>query len=150
MGKILGQAPVWYSFNEGSMQNNSSVLDVMSLGGSDTFETMPADTFYYNQYVSAILRQKLFTLKRQSDKGSTYFVYKVLYGLSATDEILFSKNTQAPEKVYQELGLEVRKLFLNSLGIGFYYRVGAYNTRKIQEDFSIKAVLDLPFMQIQF
>lgn len=149
LGTTLGKPPLWHTFNEGAKYNNNSIFDLLSIGGTDTFETMPPDAFYSTSFASLTLRQKLFSLASK-DRGSTYFVFKSMYGYLNKDKVLYNYNKVAPNKYYNEVGLEFRKLILNSLGVGVYYRLGAYNTHNFKEDFSIKATFDLPFLEIKF
>ncbi|MBV7441559.1 hypothetical protein KRX57_09000 [Weeksellaceae bacterium TAE3-ERU29] len=150
-GTTLGKTPLWYTFNEGShVNNNNSLFDLFSFGGSDTFETMPADAFYSTSYTSLLLRQKLFSINKKSEGGSAYLVMKTIYGDLNKQKTLFDNNKYSLNNWYNEAGIEFRKLLLNSIGLGFYYRFGAYNSGNFKEDFAIKTTIDLPFLDISF
>lgn len=149
-GTTLGKTPLWYSFNQGSNAPNESVFDVLNLGGTDTFETMPADTFYSTQFISLLGRQKLFNLNGKKKSAPTYLIVKTMYGKIQSNNLLYADGKIAPNKWFSEAGLEFRKLLLGSVGIGVYYRFGAYNVGEIKQDLSIKSIIDLPFAKIRF
>ncbi|MGV4460237.1 DUF5686 family protein [Ornithobacterium rhinotracheale] len=149
-GTTLGKTPLWYSFNHGSNNLNESVFDIFNLGGTDTFETMPADTFYSTQFISLLGRQKLFNLNGKKKSAPTYLIVKTMYGKIQSNDLLYADGKIAPNKWFSEAGLEFRKLLLGSVGIGVYYRFGAYNVGEIKQDLSIKSIIDLPFAKIKF
>ncbi|MRJ10168.1 hypothetical protein EDL98_03635 [Ornithobacterium rhinotracheale] len=149
-GTTLGKTPLWYSFNQGSNNPNESVFDIFNLGGSDTFETMPADTFYSTQFVSFLGRQKLFNLNGKKKKAPTYFVVKTMYGKIKSEDLMYADGKIAPNKWFSEAGLEFRQLLLGTVGVGVYYRFGSYNVGEIKQDLSIKSIINLPFAKIKF
>lgn len=144
MGKVFGEVPIWHYFDgPGRARNKADFWQRARVGGSQIFETMTQGEFISDQFVMVSLKQRLVNLKVSEQKRIPFhLVYKVAYGDMDSIENHQLLNFQTMDQVYQEAGLEVGSLFGKMLGLGFYYRFGAYHLNDFEKDFSAKLIIN--------
>lgn len=133
-GVASNQTPIYHLYEGlGTSPTNSNLLSSFGFSSNKNFVTMESNTFYSNYFTSVFFSQNLPRIRLNSTKGiSTSIVYKALLGEidKASDHNLV---LISPSKLYQETGIEFNKLIL-PLGIGVYYRFGAYQLDGIQNN----------------
>ncbi len=109
----------------GASSQNHNLFETIGFGSNRHFATMQPSTFYSNYFASFFLLQKLSPIRLNEKKSWTPVLsYKALIG-ELFNPSLHSINLDAPNKLYQEAGLELKNIF-TPIGIGVYYRFGAY------------------------
>lgn len=146
-GKIMGNTTLMNLYEGmGNAKKGDNTWKRFGVGGINTFETMNVGSFYSDQYISFNL-QHYFTRIHLFGQKYLYpkIIYNALIGNMHKPEIHSLHNFSVPDKLYQEVGFELRKLILSNFGIGTYYRFGTYNSGKFEDNFYVKATLDLNF-----
>lgn len=138
-GYVDKVAPYPYLFN-GRANLGSKKLSVNSFG---SFETMRMNEFLSDRYVSANVYYDLKNLlfKLDNFKPGFILVGSGLWGQlrdnGSHKEIAYT----VPKKGFFESGLMVTNLyksFLSSIGVGVFYRFGAYQLPGIKDNFAFK------------
>ena len=144
MGKVFGEVPVWHYFDgPGRARYKPSFWQRARVGGSQIFETMIQGEFISDQFVMGSLKQRIFNLRLSKSSNIPFdLIYKAAYGSLENTENHQHLEFQQMDQIYQEAGLEVGSLFGKLLGIGVYYRFGAYNLGDFEKDFSAKLILN--------
>lgn len=142
-GMLFGDAPLFYQFEGmGNARNRNNIGERIGLSARNAFETMVPGTFFVDRFVAVQLRHQLRPFKiGKKFRLPVSFVYRGMWGDMRNDNQLLHNTTfffSQPDKFYQEAGIEFNSLVLRSLGLGAYYRFGAYNTGDFQQDFAIK------------
>lgn len=143
-GWAFGDVPITQLYNATpNNPRNGSVLERIRPGAKDAFETMFFNEFFSSRYVAFQLRQvsQRFRITR-SIKPAIGAVTRMTFGDVGRpyQHSGFSFNTM--EKGYFESGLELHAIY-SGLGIGCYYRYGAYQLPNPQDNFSIKVNFSL-------
>ena len=100
--------------------------------------------FIVDRFVFGSIQQKLFNLKFGKNIDIPFVgVYKIGVGDMSNQQLHNNLTFNNMKHSYQEVGLEINNLILKVIGVGLYYRVGAYNYNDFERDFSVKAVLNL-------
>ena len=114
-----------------------------------SFNTMRFNEFASNRYVSLMFRHSFGALlfRKGNFKPEVVVLTNAIIGTmdNAADHRFI--NIKAPEKGYFESGLCINnllKLSFNSLGIGAYYRYGAYRFTDDAQNWAIKWTMTLP------
>ncbi len=143
----IGFTPLYTPFTKLYMPNTNdfaaqTVFGHFTINNSFAFETMKDMEFVDNALLSLHLQHTFTNLKLgKKFRMDCRLIGRMAYGFTFDD----SRYNQVKSlgKVYVESGLELRKLFAN-LGLGFYYRMGAYRHVNQFENLSIRLTVD-PF-----
>jgi hypothetical protein len=145
LGYIQGDAPLISLFEGlGSSNRNMNLISTFGLGSYRFFETMEPGSFYSDKYVALFVKHQIPTIKiGLKNELKLSFIYKALLGdLSKPND--HGLTIEAPTELYQETGLEwdniVRKL---PVGLGFYYRIGAYHRGEFSDNFAVRLLIPL-------
>lgn len=142
---IQGNSPIISLFEgRGSAARNTNLASTFDLGSYRYFETMEPATFYSDRSVSLFIKHNLPKLMINSSRSLNFsFIYKALIGeLSMPGD--HSISLLAPNKLYQETGLEWNNIIGKlPIGLGFYYRFGAYNTGNFGDNFASRLLISL-------
>lgn len=145
LGYIQGDAPVISLFEGlGSSNRNMNQISTFGLGSYRFFETMEPSTFYSDRYATLFVKHHLPIVKVGRNTELKFsLIYKALIGdLSKPND--HSLSLESPHKLYQETGVEwdniVRKL---PIGLGFYYRFGAYNRGDFSDNAAMRLLIPL-------
>ncbi|MCB9201526.1 MAG: hypothetical protein H6604_00545 [Flavobacteriales bacterium] len=147
-GYILGNAPLTHLYEGlGTSRNGNSVIQRWGVAGVEVFETMIPGRFFSDKYVSLDMNHRFNSFRLGRKNYSIHLLYRALLG-TISNENKINNNTfsfDSPKNIYQEVGVELPKLVLNKmLGIGMYYRIGAYQKAKFEDNFFIKLTIDFP------
>ena len=144
-GYVLGDAPIFSLFEGlGSSNRNMNQITTFGLGSYRFFETMEPTTYFSDRYAALFIKHYLPLVKLGSKTELKFsIIYKALIGdlTNANDHNI---NLESPHKLYQETGMEwdniVPKL---PIGLGFYYRFGAYNRGDFSDNFATRLLIPL-------
>jgi hypothetical protein len=145
LGYVQGDAPLFSLFEGlGSSNRNMNQITTFGLGSYRFFETLEPSSFYANKYAALFIKHNLPAVKLGSKREMKFsLIYKALLGdLSNSGD--HSLPVESPHKLYQETGLEwdniVRKW---PIGLGFYYRFGAYHRGDFADNFAMRLLIPL-------
>lgn len=140
-GLSSGSAPIWKNFEIAGQNNrnksswDSNINTPSNLG----FATMPAGTFFADQFASFRISQNLpFRFKTLGKRYSSIDLeYQSAIGAfkNRTDHQF---EFRALDHYYQEVGLMWNYFLGRSFGLGFSYRLGHYQTSQFNDNFGIK------------
>jgi hypothetical protein len=142
-GYMTGNVPYTMLFNGyGSYQKFNFLID-------NTFQTMRMNEFLSDKYVSIFTTHSFGALFR-SKKMSPEIVFANNIGYGSLNNAAVHQNIQfnTLEKGYFETGLLVNQLYnfdFVGLGLGAFYRYGAYSFSKEIDNFAFKLSLDIVF-----
>lgn len=145
-GASFGDNPIMNLFEGmGNSRKDDYTFKHLELAGLSNFETMRPGEFYSDHYFSFNITQRLGGFKFFGKRMNPNLIYRGLIGdmKNRNDHKDFS--FQVPKKLYQEAGLEFNNLLLNMVGIGGYYRFGAYENPNFKNNFLVKLTVKLSF-----
>lgn len=141
----IGDVPITSLYEGwGSANRNTDLYKTFGLGSYRFFETMEPSSFYSNQYAALFVKHRLPYVKLGQKNGLDFsLIYKALYG-QLRNANNHSIAITAPDKLYQEIGLEWDNIYRAiPVGLGFYYRVGAYNSGNFGNNFATRLIIAL-------
>lgn len=105
---------------------------------------MEPSSFYSDQYVSLFVKHHLPSIPlNYRYELRLSLIYKTLLG-SLRDPSKHSLPLAAPDELYQEGGIEWDDIINKfPIGLGFYYRFGAYYQGEFKDNFAARLLLRL-------
>jgi hypothetical protein len=142
-GTLGSDAPVSYVFSPYSNLRNQQNKETppFGIGAPRSFEML-----FKNEFTSDLQTEFMFNyffprrvLKIKNWSPQLVLQQAFLWGQLQRPELYQGvyASVQAPELGYFESGIELKNIF-NSLGIGFYYRYGAYSRADFEQNLGIK------------
>lgn len=137
-GYVWGDVP--YSFIYSSVSNRPTNVNFpIELADINSFETMFNNEFISSSFIHFMFKQnfqsRFFHFKKW--KPDLEYVLRISYGDLSNPEKHKGLEFKTLEKGYYETGLELNKLY-SGLGIGVYYRFGAYQLSSSSENWTVK------------
>lgn len=124
----------------GASPSNYDILSSFGFSSHRNFVTMQPSTFHSNYFTSVFFSHRLPRIGLNKEKKiSTTLNYRAILG-GLTDPSTHNLFLLAPTKLYQEAGVEFNNLFL-VLGVGVYYRLGAYQLDGVQNNLAGRLVV---------
>ena len=142
-GIIFGDLPIMNQFEGMGNGKSDGFPKNFQLAGISNFETMHAGEFYSSQYASIQIKHTFGGFNLLKKQIFPLFIYRGLIGKMEDKENHQNFNFNELNHYYQEGGVEFNNLFLNSLGLGFYYRFGAYELPKVKDNLFMKLTFRL-------
>lgn len=143
-GKTWGESPIFNLFEGmGNAKKGEQILKHFGVAGLNNFETMRPGSFYADEFLQFQISHKFAGFKLLGKEVFPDFIYRGLVGDIKNNEDHQKIDFQAPTKFYQEAGLEFNQLFLRMVGIGAYYRFGAYHLPSFDQNFFVKLTLKM-------
>lgn len=143
-GISSGIAPIWKNFEATGLTNSfaDNFLSKVSFPSFLGFVTLPSGTFYTDKFVGMKFTQHLpFSYKTFGKMRSRLS----LHYQSTIGDFKNPENHQFNFKVlnhyYQEVGISTTNFLGTRYGIGFYYRVGYYQTSQFKDNFGVQIKL---------
>lgn len=139
-GYFSGEAPIWKSFEAGGARSNkTNFFNKFSFNTFLGFPTMPSGRFYNDRFLGFYLRHRIPWSFRGllGEVSAINAIYKGVIGDFKHPEyhqLLFGPT----QRWYQEVGVEWDSFLTSFVNLGFFYRVGFYNTRKFQDNFAVQ------------
>jgi len=137
-GFLDNNVPAIHLFN-----SRASFSNRFGISTPFAFETMRVNEFVSSRFAALHLRHNFGSLlfKTEKFKPELVLTHSQLIGQLTHPDNHAGVRLQAPEQVYMESGLEINRLLKSSfsaLGLGFFYRHGAYGLPTFKENFAIK------------
>ncbi|WP_343607802.1 DUF5686 family protein [Chryseobacterium oranimense] len=142
-GLVTGNAPIWKNFTMNGLGNGREGLN-FNLTSYLGFATMPGGKYYNDKFVGAYLTHRLpWYFKSFGKNVSSFdFIYRGTIGDMKNPEF-HQFDFQKLDHLYNEVGLEWNNFLSSQFNLGFFYRVGYYNTPKFKDNFAIQFKLKL-------
>lgn len=142
-GKLWGEVPIWHHFQMNGLARNKDELK-FGLSSYLGFATMPAGKYYSDQFVGYYLTQELPWYFKSFGKNTSSIdiLYRGAVG-SMKDPLLHGFQFDTLDKLYQEVGLEWNNFLSTRFNLGFFYRVGPYQTSSFKDNFALQLKLKL-------
>src|SRR5690606_24721662 len=145
-GISFGDTPIMNLYEGmGNSRNREKILERFGVAGINTFETMVPGEFYSDRYLMVNVSHKFAGFMLMKREVFPEFIYRGLIGDMRRPEDHHFIDFKTPNKYYQEGGLELNQLIYGLVGIGAYYRFGAYAYDNFDQNFFVKATLKLTF-----
>jgi len=142
-GLLLGDAPIWKNFTMNGLGNGREGLN-FNLTSYLGFATMDGGRFYSDQFVGAYFTHRLPWYFKSFGKNTSSFdvIYRGTIGNMRNPEF-HQFSFEKLDHLYNEVGLEWNNFLSSQFNLGFFYRVGYYNTPKFVDNFAIQFKLKL-------
>ncbi len=142
-GKVFGDVPYTFQFN-----NNGSRADKYRISAENTFETMYLNEFISTEYATVFTAINSGKVFRQNKYSNPEFelVHAAGYGKLLNKEKLTYVALNDMQKIYTEAGLRIKNLYtsgMSSIGVGAFYRYGAYANPEFMQNLVVKFVVGL-------
>ena len=137
-GLITGDAPVWKNFTLNGLGNGREGLN-FNLTSYLGFATMEGGRYYNDKFVGAYLTHRLPWYFKSFGKNTSSFdlIYRGTIGDMKNPEF-HQFDFKKLDHLYNEVGLEWNNFLSSQFNLGFFYRVGYYNTPKFKDNFAIQ------------
>jgi hypothetical protein len=151
-GISLGQSDLSKHFEAGGLAGEPGLnfaQSRLSVHNELGFATMPAGNYYNSHFVSFGLKQDL--PWRIKFYGSRYHQFNLQYKAhwgELRQPMPYPFAIGDTRKVYQEIGINHSNLFSTFVDVGMYYRVGAYSSPKVMENFGLQLLFNFNFPKI--
>lgn len=143
-GKVWGDTPILNLYEGmGNAKKGNQILKHFGVAGLNNFETMRPGEFYSDQYVMFNFSHKFAGFRLFNREIFPDFIYRGLLGDMKNPEDHQIIEFQSPNQLYQEAGLEFNQLIYKMIGVGAYYRFGAYHLPTFDHNFFVKLTLKM-------
>ncbi len=142
-GLVTGDTPIWKNFTMNGLGNGRGGLN-FNLTSYLGFATMAGGKYYNDKFVGAYLTHKLpWYFKSFGKNVSSFdFIYRGTIGDMKNPEF-HQFDFQKLDHLYNEVGLEWNNFLSSQFNLGFFYRIGYYNTPRFKDNFAIQFKLKL-------
>ncbi|MDR2122087.1 MAG: DUF5686 family protein [Flavobacteriaceae bacterium] len=143
-GYIFGETTLWNLYGSfGNAKSGSSVFKRFSAKGFHSFETLSPGDFFADKYVALHFTHTFNDLPLwNAKKIQIALIYNGMIGNMEHTNLHSILDFQTPDKYYQEAGIELNKL-VSYLGLGLYYRMGAYHQQYFDDNLFLKVTFNL-------
>ena len=142
-GLLLGEAPIWENFTMNGLANGRGGLN-FNLTSYLGFATMEGGKYYNDKFAGVYLTHRLPWYFKSFGKNVSSFdvIYRGITGdMKNPQDHQFKFETL--NHLYNEVGLEWNNFLSSQFNLGFFYRVGHYNTGSFKDNFAIQFKLRL-------
>lgn len=142
-GIVFGDAPIWKNFTMNGLGKGNGGLN-FNLTSYLGFATMEGGKYYNDKFVGAYLTHRLPWYFKSFGKNVSSFdvIYRGTIGNMKNPEF-HQFDFKKLDHLYNEVGLEWNNFLSTQFNLGFFYRVGYYNTTKFKDNFAIQFKLKL-------
>ncbi|PQL95612.1 hypothetical protein C4S76_01805 [Apibacter adventoris] len=143
-GYISGKTVLWNLYGSfGNAKNANTILKRFSVKGYDSFETLLPGEFFADKFIAFFFIHKFKDIPLWGNENiSISLLYNGLLGNIQNKNLHSLIDFKTPSNYYQELGIEFNHI-IYYFGLGFYYRIGAYNYDKPDRNMFIKLTFNL-------
>lgn len=141
-GKLFGDAPIWQNFTMNGLGGSSNLN--FNLASYLGFATMRGGNYFNDEFAGQYFSHQIPFFFRTVGKGVSSFnvLYRSIIGNMKNPEY-HQLDFQKLDHLYQEAGLEIDNFLSTRFNLGFFYRVGHYQTDKFSDNFAIQLKLKL-------
>jgi hypothetical protein len=142
-GKVIGNIPYTMLYN-----NRGSDFNGLKVSAINSFETMNLNEFASDQFAALFLNHNMgrFLKPRKKFNPEIELVHNMGIGSISNPQNIENVSVKSMQKGYFESGfrlLHILKINYTTLGGGFFYRYGAYQYSKPQDNLVLKLVLSI-------
>jgi len=142
-GKVIGSIPYTMLYN-----NRGSNANGFKVSAINSFETMGLNEFASDQFVALFLNHNIGRFLKPRKKFNPEFelVHNMGIGSITNPQNIENVSVTSMQKGYIESGfrlLHILKLNYTTFGVGVFYRYGAYQKPKPEDNLSVKLVLSI-------
>ncbi len=145
-GLVNGDTPIWHHFTMNGLSGQQPKLN-LNFTSYLGFATMTAGRFYNDKFAGMYLSHRIPWYFRTIGRKASSFdvVYRGAIGNMKNPEF-HNFNFQKMDHLYQEVGLEWNHFLSTNFNLGFFHKVGYYNTGNFKQDFAVQIkIQDLGF-----
>lgn len=137
-GLLSGNAPIWYNFAMNGLANGQPGLN-FNLTSYLGFATMEGGKYFNDKFIGTFFSHRIPWYFKSFGKNTSSFdlVYKGTIG-NMKDTSVHQFEFKKLDHLYNEVGLEWNNFLSTQFNLGFFYRVGHYNTPKFSDNFAIQ------------
>lgn len=139
-GLLLGDAPIWHHFQSNGLAGTDGLnFNLTSYLG---FATMNGGQYYTDKFFGYYFSHRIpWHFKSFGQTTSSFdVIYRGIIGNMKNPQY-HQFNFDVLNKLYQETGIEWNNFLSTNFNLGFFYRVGPYQTRNFKENFAIQLKL---------
>lgn len=141
-GKVFGDAPIWHNFTMNGLGGSSNLN--FNLASYLGFATMKGGKYFNDEFAGQYFSHGIPLYFRTFGKDTSSFnvLYRSIIGnMNSPQNHQF--DYEKLDHLYQEVGLEWDNFLSSRFNLGFFYRVGHYNTPNFSDNFAIQLKLKL-------
>lgn len=140
-GFSTANTPIWHQFAINGLggRNISGILSHFNLSSYLGFGTMQGGKYYNDRFVGYYLSQRIPFYFKTFGKNLSSFdvIYRGTIGDMSHPEY-HNFQFEPLNHLYQEIGLECNNFLSTKFNLGFFYRVGHYQTTNFKENFAFQ------------
>ena len=142
-GKVIGNLPYTMLYNM-----RGSNFPSLNVSAVNSFETMSLNEFASNQFAALFLNHNIgrFLKPHKKFNPEIEFTHNMGIGSINHPENIYNVSVKSLDKGYFESGLRlihILKISYTTLGVGAFYRYGAYEKPKATDNLAVKLVLSI-------
>lgn len=143
MGKVFGDTPIWNQFQMNGL-SGEKLATSFTLTSYLGFATMPGGRYFNDRFVGYYLTHRLpwYFKSIGQNTSSIDVLYKGIIGDMKSPQN-HDLDFHPLNKLYQEVGLEWNNFLSSYFNLGFFYRVGHYQTPGFKGNFAVQLKLKL-------
>lgn len=138
-GIVNGEVPIWHHFSMNGLSNGNNDLNynITSYLG---FATMEGGKYFNDQFVGTHISHQIPWYFRSFGKRTSSFdvIYNGIVGDMKYPGYHHFLKFEKLNHLYQEVGLEYNNFLSTPLSLGFFHRVGYYQTNNFKDNFAIQ------------
>jgi hypothetical protein len=140
-GYSTADTPIWHQFSMNGLGGSdvTGLLSHFNLSSYLGFATMQGGKYYNDKFVGYYVSQTIPLYYKSFGKNISGFdvIYRGIIGDMKHPEYQ-NFDFQPLNHLYQEIGIENTNFLSSRFNLGFFYRVGHYNTSVFKENFAIQ------------
>lgn len=137
-GLIVGDAPIWKNFTMNGLANGRTGFN-FNLTSYIGFATMEGGKYYSDKFVGTYITHRIPWYFKSIGKNVSSFdlIYRGIIGDMKNPEF-HQFDFQKLDHLYNEVGLEWNNFLSSQFNLGFFYRIGHYNTPGFKDNFAVQ------------
>ncbi|WP_312079392.1 DUF5686 family protein [Chryseobacterium sp.] len=137
-GIVLGDAPIWRNFTMNGLANGKNGLN-FNLTSYLGFATMEGGKYFSDKFVGTYITHRIPWYFKSIGKNVSSFdlIYRGTVGDMKNPEF-HQFEFEKLDHLYNEVGLEWNNFLSSQFNLGFFYRVGHYNTPGFKNNFAVQ------------
>jgi hypothetical protein len=149
-GYINGDLPYSFLYNGRGSNRIIKGTQILGISVANTFETMGVNEFVSNEFAALFLSHNFGSLlfRKGKFKPELVIVNNIMWGRLNNADNHFNIPIKTPDKGYFESGVLINNIFTGNftgIGMGVFYRYGAYNSGNTINNMAFKLSATLAF-----
>lgn len=137
-GLVNGEVPIWHHFTMNGLGSGKDGIN-FNLTSYLGFATMEAGKYFNDRFAGYYFTHRLPWHFKSFGKNvsSIDLIYRGVIGNMSHPEY-HQLEFEKLDRLYQEVGLEYNNFLSSQFNLGFFYRIGHYNTPVFKQNFAIQ------------